>query len=68
MDFCVRLLNGSISVLDEVMRAPIRLQCIFPYTILANPEVEPHAPNTYQSKLVPSDSIYPKMDMRRIYI
>ena len=29
------------------MRAPIQLQCIFPYTILANPEVEPHAPNTY---------------------
>ncbi len=27
------------------------------YTILANPEVEPHAHNTYQSKLVPSDSI-----------
>ncbi len=26
----------------------------FTYTILANPEVEPHAPNTYQSKLVPS--------------
>ena len=45
------------TVLDEVMRAPIQLQCIFSYTILANPEVEPHAPNTYQSKLVPSDSI-----------
>ncbi len=39
------------------MRAPIQLQCIFSYVILANPEVEPHAPNTYQSKLVPSDSI-----------
>ena len=40
------------------MRAPIQLQCIFPYIILANPEVEPHAPNTctYQSNLVPSDS------------
>ncbi len=35
------------------MRAPIQLQYIFPYTILANPEVEPHAPNTYKSKLVP---------------
>ncbi len=44
------------TVLDEVTRAPIQLQCIFSYTILANPEVEPHAPNTYQSKLVPSDS------------
>ncbi len=39
------------------MRAPIQLQYIFSYTILANPEVEPHAPNTYQWKLVPSDSI-----------
>ncbi len=46
-----------ITVLDEVMRAPIQLQCIFSYTIVANPEVEPHAPNTYQSKLVPSGSI-----------
>ncbi len=45
------------TVLDEVMRAPIQLQCIFSYTILANRKVEPHAPNTYQSKLVPSDSI-----------
>ncbi len=26
---------------------------IISYPILANPEVEPHAPNTYQSKLVP---------------
>ncbi len=25
----------------------------FSYAILANPEVEPHAPNTYQLKLVP---------------
>ncbi len=40
----------------EVMRAPIQLRCMFSYTILANPEVEPHAPNTYQSILVPSDS------------
>ncbi len=47
----------STSVSDEVMRAPIQLQCIFSYTILANPEVEPHAPNIYQSNLVPSDSI-----------
>ncbi len=39
------------------MRAPIQLQCIFSCTILANPEVEPHAPYTYQSKLVPSVSI-----------
>ncbi len=29
----------------------------FPYTILANPEVKPHAPNTCQSKLVPGGSI-----------
>ncbi len=34
------------TVFDEVMRAPIQLQCIFSYTILANPKVEPHAPNT----------------------
>ncbi len=39
------------------MRAPIQLQCIFSYAILANPGVEPHAPNTYQSKLLPSVSI-----------
>ncbi len=39
------------------MRAPIQLQCIFSYTILANPEVEAHAPNTYQSKLVLVGSI-----------
>ncbi len=39
------------------MRACIQLQCIFFYTILANPEVEQHAPNTYQSKLVPSVAI-----------
>ncbi len=39
------------------MRAPIQLQCIFSYTILANPEEEPHAPTTYQSKLVPGGSI-----------
>ncbi len=44
-------------VLDLVMIAPIQLQCIFSHTILANPELEPHAPNTYQSKLVPSGSI-----------
>ncbi len=36
------------------MRAPKKLQYIF---ILANPEVEPHAPNAYQSKLVPGGSI-----------
>ncbi len=39
-----------------VMRAPIQLQCIFSYTVLANPELEPHAPNTcntYQLKQVP---------------
>ncbi len=29
----------------------------FSYTILANPEVEPHAPNTYQSKLILIGSI-----------
>ena len=44
-------------VLDLVMMAPIQLQCIFSYANLANPEVEPHAPNTYQSKLIPSGSI-----------
>ncbi len=44
-------------VLGEVMRAPIQLQWLFSCTILANPEVEPHATYTYQSKLVPSDSI-----------
>ena len=41
------------------MRVPIQLQYIFSYTILANHEVEPHAPNTYQSKLVPGGSIIP---------
>ena len=39
------------------MIAPIQLQCIFSYTILANPEMKPDAPNTYQSGLVPSCSI-----------
>ncbi len=34
------------------MRAAIQLQCIFSYTILANPEMEPHAPNTYPNFLV----------------
>ncbi len=29
----------------------------FSYTILANPELEPHAPNAYQSKLVPDGLI-----------
>ena len=46
------------SVLVLVMIAPIQLQCTFSYTILANPKLEPHAPDTYQSKLVPGDSIY----------
>ena len=41
-------------VLDLVMIAPIQLQCIFSCTILANQELEPHVPNAYQSKLVPS--------------
>ena len=49
--------SGQNTVLDLVMIAPIQLQCIFSYTILANPEVEPHAPNTHQSKLLPSGSI-----------
>ncbi len=31
------------------MRFPIQLQCIFSYTILANPDVEQHAPNTYST-------------------
>ena len=39
------------------MIALIQLQCIFSYTIQTNPELEPHAPTTYQSKLVPGDSI-----------
>ena len=30
---------------------------LFSYTILANPELESHAPNTYQSRLAPSGSI-----------
>ncbi len=38
----------SYTVLGQVMIAPIQLQCIFSYTILANPELEPRAPNTYQ--------------------
>ena len=45
-----------MTVLDLVMRAPIQLHCIFSYTILANPEVEPHAPNTYESKPLPGGS------------
>ena len=40
----------TITVLDEVMRAPIQLQCILSYTILANLEMEPHAPNTFSLK------------------
>ncbi len=39
------------------MIAPIQLQCIFSYSILAYPEVEPLAPTTYKSKLVPGGSI-----------
>ena len=39
------------SVLDLVMIAPIHLQCIFSYTILANPTVESHAP-TQQHLLI----------------
>ncbi len=45
------------TALDLVMIAARQLQCIFPIPILINPEVEPHAPNTYQSKLVPGGSI-----------
>ena len=45
--------SAQITVFDLVMRAPIQLQWIFSYTILANPKVEPHAPNTCQSKQVP---------------
>ena len=37
--------------------APIDRQCIFSYAVLGNPELEPHAPNTYQSKQVPGDDI-----------
>ncbi len=36
--FCL----NSLTVLDLVMIAPIQLQCIFSYTILANPEVRNH--------------------------
>ncbi len=32
----------------------------FSYAILANPELEPHAPNTYQSRLVLDGSINSK--------
>ncbi len=49
-----------ISVLNLIMIAlihPILLQCISSYTILANPELGPQAPNTYQSELVPGGSI-----------
>ncbi len=46
------------------MIAPIQLQCIFSYAILANPELEPHAPNTYQSKLRPGGSINHHTNMR----
>ena len=35
------------------MRAALQLQCSFSYTVLANPELEPNAPNTYQLKQVP---------------
>ncbi len=45
------------TVLDLAMKVPIQLQCIFSYTILVNPEEEPHAPNTYQSELVPGGFI-----------
>ncbi len=52
-----------MALLTKIMRCILQvraqeqpLQCIFSYTMLANPEVEPHAPNTYQSKLVPSGS------------
>ncbi len=45
------------TVLDLVMTTPVQLQCIFPIPFVANPELEPHAPNTYQSKLVPGGSI-----------
>ncbi len=42
------------TVIDLVMIALIQLQS---YTTLANPKVGPHAPYTYQSKLVPGGSI-----------
>ena len=37
--------------------SPIQLQCISSYTILANPELKPHAPNTCTYQLVPGSSI-----------
>ncbi len=37
--------------------SPYKATMYFFYTILANPEVEPHAPTTYQSKLVTGGSI-----------
>ncbi len=58
------------SVLDLIMIAPTQLQivqCIFSYTcilFLANLEGEPHAPNTYQSKLVPSGSTNPQTQIQ----
>ncbi len=43
LDPSLNIFETTISVWDEVMRAPIQLRCIFSYTILANLEVEPHA-------------------------
>ena len=47
----------NISFLNLVMISPIQIQCTFSCTILANPEVEPHASYTYQSTLLPCGSI-----------
>ena len=43
------------------MKAPIQLQCIFSCNIMANPEVEPHAPFTYQSKLLATNASDPHL-------
>ena len=53
----MQALYNCSTVLDLVMIAHVQLKCIFSYTILANPEVESYAPNTYQSKRVHSGSI-----------
>ena len=50
------------------MRAPIQLQCITSYIILANPEVEPHAPNTYQSNQVPDGYILLATNVREQHL
>ncbi len=38
--------DSLMSVLDLVMISYVQLQCVSSYTVLAYPEVEPHAINT----------------------